>query len=74
MAVQVSIIDDNQNLLTSLSLQFQANGYSTSTFSCPQLALEHHTKKPADIYIIDIHMPKLTGIEFYKILCKKLDK
>ncbi len=74
MAAQVSIIDDNQNLLTSLALLFQAQGYSTSTFSCPQQALDHHAKKPADIYIIDIRMPKLTGIEFYKALCEKLGK
>ena len=74
MAEQVSIIDDNKNILSSLALQFQAHGYSTSTFSCPIEALNHHTKKPADIYIIDIRMPKLTGIEFYKALCNKLDQ
>ena len=74
MTTKISIIDDYNPLLTSLSLQFQSYGYSTITFSCPQAALEHHTKYPADAYIIDMKMPKMTGIEFYERLCQKLDK
>ena len=70
MTTQISIIDDNESILTSLSLQFQSQGYSTITFACPQAALEYHTKKPADAYIIDMRMPKLTGFEFYSRLCE----
>ena len=72
MAEKVSIIDDNNGLLTSLALQLQICGYTTTIFSCPQQALDHHAKEPADFYIIDIKMPKLTGIEFYNALCQKL--
>jgi len=74
MTTQISIIDDYTPLVTSLSLQFQSYGYSTITFTCPQLALEHHTKYPADAYVIDMKMPKMTGIEFYERLCQKLDE
>ncbi len=74
MTTQISIIDDYTPLVTSLSLQFQSYGYSTITFTCPQLALEHHTKYPADAYVIDMKMPKMTGIEFYECLCQKLDE
>jgi len=70
----ISIIDDNTSILTSLSLQFQSQGYKTITFADPQEALEHHTKKPADAYIIDMKMPKLTGFEFYSQLCESLKK
>ena len=73
MTKQISIIDDHETLLTSLSLQFQSHGYSTITFSCPVAALEHHSKHPADAYVIDMKMPKLTGIEFYKLLCQNLN-
>ena len=74
MTTQISIIDDYDSLLNSLSLQFQSQGYSTITFTCPQAALDHHTKYPADAYIIDMKMPKMTGFEFYTSLCQKLDR
>ena len=74
MTTQISIIDDNESILTSLSLQFQSEGYSTITFACPQAALEYHAKKPADAYIIDMRMPKLTGFEFYRNLCETQKK
>ena len=74
MTTQISIIDDYGPLLTSLSLQLQSQGYSTITFNCPQAALEHHIKYPADAYIIDYKMPKMSGFEFYERLCQKLNK
>ena len=74
MTTRISIIDDNESILTSLSLQFQSHGYSTITFACPQTAHEHHAKQPADVYIIDMRMPKLTGFEFYSRLCDTLKK
>ena len=74
MTTQISIIDDNESILTTLSLQFQTQGYSTITFACPKKALEYHAKQPADAYIIDMRMPKLTGFQFYKRLCEKQKK
>ena len=73
MAEKISIIDDNENLLTSLAIHLQTHGYNVKTFACPQLALNFHIQEPADFYVIDIKMPKLTGIEFYKELCQKLE-
>jgi len=74
MAAKISIIDDSENILASLGLQLQTYGYTVTTFSCPQQALDHHSNTPADFYIIDIKMPKLTGIEFYKALCEQLGR
>ena len=73
MAEKISIIDDNENLLTSLAIHLQTHGYNVKTFTCPQLALNFHIQEPADFYVIDIKMPQLTGIEFYKELCQKLE-
>ena len=72
MALKISIIDDNESLLTSLALQLRTCGYVVKTFACPKQALNFHIKEAADFYIIDIKMPKLTGIEFYNELCQKL--
>ena len=74
MAKTISIIDDHNTLLNTLSLQFQIHNYKTLTFKCPLKALAYHSKYPADGYIIDMKMPKLTGIEFYKKLCNNLNK
>ena len=74
MTTQISIIDDNDSLINSLSLQFQSKGYTTITFACPQAALEHHARHPADAYVIDMKMPKMTGFEFYDRLCQKLNR
>ncbi len=74
MASLISIIDDNTSILSSLSLQLKSHGYSTCCFCSSNEALEHHTKYPADFYIIDIKLPgELNGIEFYEALCQKLD-
>ena len=70
----ISIIDDHDTLLTSLALQFQSLGYKTIVFQCPLKALNYHSEHPADGYVIDMKMPKLTGIEFYKQLCQNLNK
>ena len=74
MTAQISIIDDHDTLLTALSLQLQSQGYSTITFECPLTALTHHSKYPADAYVIDMKMPKMTGIEFYERLCQNSNK
>ena len=72
MAEKISIIDNNENLLTSLSIHLRSCGYNVKKFICPQQALNFHINEPADFYVIDIKMPKLTGVEFYKELCQKL--
>ena len=70
----ISIIDDNTSILTSLSLQFQSKGYKTITFADPEKALLYHEDKPADAYVIDMKMPRLTGFEFYRDLCAVLNQ
>ena len=74
MTTKISIIDDHETILTSLSLQLQSHGYSTIAFECPLEALEYHSNHPADAYLIDMKMLKLTGIEFYERLCQNLNK
>ena len=70
----ISIIDDNTSILTSLSLQFQSKGYKRITFADPEKAVLYPEDNPADAYVIDMKMPKLTGFEFYRDLCAVLNK
>ena len=70
----ISIIDDNTSILTSLSSNFNPKGIK----QLPLLILKKHCSimkdKPADAYVIDMKMPKLTGFEFYRDLCAVLNK
>ena len=70
---KISIIDDNNNLLTTLSISLRLHGFQIISFACPVKALEYHAKNPADLYLLDVKMPKMTGIEFYMSLCKKFN-
>ena len=71
MIQTISIIDDNISLSYTLSLEFETEGYKNFRFSHPIEALNFHKTTPADFYLIDIKLPQMSGIEFYKSLCKQ---
>ena len=74
MKKTITIIDDNESLVTSLSLQLNLSNYNVNKFICPEKAIEYLTTNPSDGYIVDFKMPKMNGIEFYKDLCSILGK
>ena len=74
MKKTITIIDDNESLVTSLSIQLNLSNYNVNKFICPEKAIEYLTTNPSDGYIIDFKMPKMNGIEFYKDLCSILGK
>ena len=74
METKISIIDDHQNLLYTLSISLKLYGYQVVTFSCPEKALKYHLNNSSDFYLIDMSMPKMNGIEFYQKLCMQFDK
>jgi len=61
--VSVLVVDDNQFVLESTSLQLMNYGYRVESCSDPELAIELFRKSPFDIVLTDIKMPKVTGIE-----------
>ena len=66
----ISIIDDNTNLLATLSISLKIYNYNILTFNCPDKAIKYHSDNPANFYIIDISMPKKDGFQVYKELCR----
>ncbi len=66
----VALIDDDRNILASLSIALQAEGYVTRLYSDPEAALKALTENPADIAVCDIKMPRLDGIELLRRLRK----
>ncbi len=70
-APTVALIDDDRNILTSLSIALQAEGFVTRLYSDPEAALRALSDNPADIAVCDIKMPRLDGIELLRRLREK---
>lgn len=70
-ATTVALIDDDRNILASLSIGLQAEGFVTRLYSDPEAALKALSDNPADIAVCDIKMPRLDGLELLRRLREK---
>ena len=68
MAQTIALVDDDRNILTSVSMALEAEGFDVSTYSDSEDALRALTQRPADIAVLDIKMPRLTGMELLQKL------
>ena len=67
----IALIDDDRNILTSLSIALEKEGFKVQTYIDGESALIGLTRIPPDLAIIDIKMPKMDGEELLKKLRKK---
>ena len=67
----VALIDDDRNILTSLSIALEKEGFKVQTYIDGESALIGLTRTPPDLAIVDIKMPKMDGEELLKKLRKK---
>ena len=65
MAV-ITLVDDDQNILASVSVALEAEGFEVSTFFDSEMAMIELSRNPPDLAVLDIKMPKLTGTEMLK--------
>jgi two-component system, OmpR family, response regulator ChvI len=59
----IAVVDDDQNILTSVSVALEAEGYATMTYTDGCSALDGFRSNPPDLAILDIKMPRMDGIE-----------
>lgn len=59
----IALVDDDRNILTSVSMALQAEGFEVLTFSDGQEALRGLMAKAVDLAVFDIKMPKMDGFE-----------
>jgi len=59
----IALVDDDRNILTTLSIALQAEGYSTRVYSDGEAALKALTENPPDLAVFDIKMPRMDGME-----------
>ena len=63
MAARVVLVDDDQNILTSVSMALESEGFLVKAYKDGEDALVGMTITLPDLAIIDIKMPRLDGIE-----------
>ena len=63
MATRLALVDDDQNILTSVALALEAEGYEVDTYVDGEQALAGLMRRPAALAILDIKMPRMDGTE-----------
>ena len=71
MKQTIALIDDDRNILTSISIALEKEGFKVQTYLDGESALIGLARTPPDLAIIDIKMPKMDGEELLKKLRKK---
>jgi two-component system, OmpR family, response regulator ChvI len=69
----IALVDDDRNILTTLSIALQAEGYATRVYSDGEAALKALTENPPDLAVFDIKMPRMDGMELLRRLRAQSD-
>ena len=68
---RIALVDDDRNILTSVSMTLEAEGFEVETFNDGQSALEAFTKRLPDMAVLDIKMPRMDGMDLLQRLRQK---
>lgn len=63
MAQTIALVDDDRNILTSVQMALEAEGFEVRTYPDGDEALRGLLQHPADLAVFDIKMPRLNGME-----------
>jgi two-component system, OmpR family, response regulator ChvI len=73
MTITIALVDDDRNILTSLSVALQSEGFVTRLYSDGEAALKALTDNPPDLAVLDIKMPRMDGMELLRRLRERCD-
>ena len=68
MSIIIALVDDDRNILTSVSIALQSEGFATRVYSDGATALKALADNPPDLAVLDIKMPRMDGIELLRRL------
>ncbi|MHA3839676.1 response regulator transcription factor [Sphingomonas aestuarii] len=71
MTATIALVDDDRNILTSVSIALQAEGFLTRVYSDGETALKAFAENPPDLAVLDIKMPRMDGLEMLRRLREK---
>ena len=63
MPPTIALVDDDQHLLTSVTMALEAEGFVVRPHSDPVKALQDLLSRPVDLAVLDIKMPRMDGLE-----------
>jgi len=68
---RIALVDDDRNILTSVSMTLEAEGFEVETFNDGQAALEAFNRRMPDMAVLDIKMPRMDGMDLLQRLRQK---
>ena len=68
MTATIALVDDDRNILTSVSIALQTEGFLTRVYADGESALKALSDNPPDLAIFDIKMPRMDGLELLRRL------
>ncbi|HTO30716.1 MAG TPA: response regulator transcription factor [Pararhizobium sp.] len=69
----IALVDDDRNILTSVSIALEAEGYKVETYTDGASALDGLLARPPQLAVFDIKMPRMDGMELLRRLRQKSD-
>jgi two-component system response regulator ChvI len=69
----IALVDDDRNILTSVSMTLETEGYRVQTYNDGSSALDGLAQNPPDLAILDIKMPRMDGMELLRKLRQSTD-
>ena len=72
MSYTIALVDDDRNILTSISMALENEGFKVQTYIDAENALVGISRNPPDLAVIDIKMPRMDGEELLRRLRKKI--
>ena len=73
MPPTIALVDDDRNILTSVAMTLETEGFVVRTYADGAEALKGLTAQPVDLAILDIKMPRMDGLELLDRLRKQSD-
>ncbi|MGR3839524.1 MAG: response regulator transcription factor [Cognatishimia sp.] len=68
---KIALVDDDRNILTSVSMTLEAEGFEVETYNDGQQALDAFNRKLPDMAVLDIKMPRMDGMDLLQRLRQK---
>ncbi len=68
---RIALVDDDRNILTSVSMTLEAEGFEVETYNDGQSALDAFNRRMPELAVLDIKMPRMDGMDLLQRLRQK---
>ncbi len=65
---RIALVDDDRNILTSVSMTLESEGFEVETYNDGQSALDAFTRRMPELAVLDIKMPRMDGMDLLQRL------